>query len=140
MQTGRTFAAQLTCKAWLALAQEPSCLAVAEVAGEVGLCPVMGWVGALQAQATVVTGLCHTLIHILLTVLPGVTCHETPLSASRTTSLELSSHCGCLKGEHKTPKSAVHLAGSPQAPYFLHYVKYFQYYVKIINLQESITS
>lgn len=72
---------QLTCEAGLALAQEPSCLAVAEVAGEVGLCPVVGWVGALQAQAPVVTGLCHTLILILLTVLPTVTCHETLLSA-----------------------------------------------------------
>lgn len=87
---------QLTCEAWLALAQESSCLAVAEVAGEVGLCPVVGWVGALQAQATVVTGLCHTLIHILLTVLPCVTCHETLLSASCTTSLQLSSQVLCL--------------------------------------------
>lgn len=92
MQTGRTFAVQLTCKAWLALAQEPSCLAVAEVAGEVGLCPVVGGVGALQAKATVVAGLCLTLIHVLLTVLPGVTCQETLLSASSTASLQLSSH------------------------------------------------
>lgn len=77
MQTGWTLAVQLTCKAWLALAQEASCLAVAEGAGEVGLCPVVGWVGALQAQAPVVAGLCHTLIHILLTVLPSVPCSET---------------------------------------------------------------
>lgn len=116
---------QLTCEAWLAVAQESSCLAVAEGAGEAWLCPVVGGVGALQAQPPVVAGLCHTLVHVLLAVLPGVTCHETLLSAPALPHCSPApTGCAWLRGGNNTPRSAALLAGSPQALCFLHYGKY----------------
>lgn len=65
--------AGLPCKAWLAPTLETSCLAIAEITGEVRSCSIVGLVGSFEAYTSVVTGICCTFIHVLFTVLSCVT-------------------------------------------------------------------